>query len=335
MEVTERALLRIADATAVGEARRKADEIARSLGLDATDAGRVALVVTEVATNLVKHAGEGELLVRSLRSAEAAGVGLIALDRGPGIANVAEALRDGHSTSGTSGTGLGAIARVATRFEVFSERSRGTAVFAQVWNASPKPPDEPMTIGGVNVPYPGEPVSGDAWATRETSGATLLVVADGLGHGADAAVASQTAVEAFRTDRGSAPAEALERIHHALRHTRGAAVAVAAVDRERGLVRFAGIGNVAGTIFSGETTRSVVSHHGTAGGAARRIQEVTYPWRRGDILILHSDGLGSHWTLAGYPGLAQRHPALIAGVLYRDHRRGRDDTTVVVLREAA
>ena len=84
-----------------------------------------------------------------------------------------------------------------------------------------------------------------------------------------------------------------------------------------------------------ETTRSVVSHHGTAGGAARRIQEFTYPWKGGDILVLHSDGLGSHWTLAGYPGLAQRHPALIAGVLYRDHRRGRDDTTVVVVREAA
>jgi serine phosphatase RsbU (regulator of sigma subunit) len=192
-----------------------------------------------------------------------------------------------------------------------------------------------MTVGGVNVPYPGEPVSGDAWATRETPGTTLLMVADGLGHGTNAAAASRAAVEAFRSERGAAPAESLERIHLALRATRGAAVAVAAVDREKGLVRFAGIGNVSGTIVSGETTRSVVSHHGTAGGAARRIQEFTYPWNGGDILVLHSDGLGSHWTLAGYPGLAQRHPALIAGVLYRDHRRGRDDTTVVVVREAA
>jgi anti-sigma regulatory factor (Ser/Thr protein kinase) len=335
MEVTEYALLRVGDGTAVGEARRTAGELASSLGLDATDAGRVALVVTEIATNVVKHAGEGELLVRGLRSAEATGVGVVALDRGPGIANVSEALRDGHSTRGTSGTGLGAIARIATRFEIFSEPGRGTAVLAQVWSAETKPASEPMEIGGVSVPYPGEIVSGDAWATRETPGTTLLMVADGLGHGTHAAAASRAAVDAFRLDRGAAPAEALERIHHALRPTRGAAVAVAAVDREKGLVRFAGIGNIAGTIVSGEKTRSVVSHHGTAGGAARRIQEFTYPWNGGDLLVLHSDGLTSRWTLAAYPGLAQRHPALIAGVLYRDHRRGRDDTTVVVLREAA
>ena len=65
----------------------------------------------------------------------------------------------------------------------------------------------------------------------------------------------------------------------------------------------------------------------------RRVQEFTYPWPPGAILVLHSDGLLSHWTLDRHPGLAARHPMLLAGILYRDFRRGRDDTTVVVARE--
>jgi len=48
------------------------------------------------------------------------------------------------------------------------------------------------------------------------------------------------------------------------------------------------------------------------------------------MLVLHSDGLVSHWSLDAYPGLAARDPSLIAGILYRDFTRGRDDVTVVV-----
>ena len=65
------------------------------------------------------------------------------------------------------------------------------------------------------------------------------------------------------------------------------------------------------------------------------IQVFTAPWPAGALVLLHSDGLASHWTLDRYPGLSARYPTLVAGVLYRDHRRGRDDTTVVVAREAA
>ena len=91
---------------------------------------------------------------------------------------------------------------------------------------------------------------------------------------------------------------------------------------------------IAGTILANGATRSTVSHHGTAGHDARRIQEFTYPWEADALLVLHSDGLVSRWTLERYPGLVSRHPTLTAAVLYRDFRRGRDDTSVVVLRNA-
>ena len=79
----------------------------------------------------------------------------------------------------------------------------------------------------------------------------------------------------------------------------------------------------------------MVSHNGTVGHVTRKVQEFVYPWLPGALVIMHSDGLGTQWSLERYPGLALRDPALIAGVLYRDFQRGRDDVTVLVAREAA
>ena len=332
MEVSERARLQIGDASTIGAARRRSAGLAQSLGLAELDAGRLALVVTEASTNLVKHAGGGEIFLRALEENGAVGVDMLALDRGPGIRNIGEALRDGFSTGGTPGTGLGAIARNASRFDLYSHAG-GAAVLAQIWPSGCASPKEAIEVGGINVPHPGESVSGDAWAVQYGADCVLLLVADGLGHGMLAADASRAAVDAFGKRRGASPAEALEEIHRALRSTRGAAVSIAALDRKRGQLGFAGIGNIAGVIVNGARSRSLVSHHGIVGTAVRRIQEFSYPWAAGDVLVLHSDGLGSHWSLDDYPGLAQRHPSLIAGVLYRDHRRGSDDTAVAVLRE--
>jgi hypothetical protein len=74
------------------------------------------------------------------------------------------------------------------------------------------------------------------------------------------------------------------------------------------------------------------AHNGIAGHEARRIHEFSYPFPDDGLLVLHSDGLKSQWSLDGYPGLAERDPALIAGILFRDFNRGRDDVTVVVAR---
>jgi anti-sigma regulatory factor (Ser/Thr protein kinase) len=336
MEVIEHALLRVTDVSTVGEARRAASDLARKIELGETDAGRAALVVTEAATNVVKHGGGGEIFLRELRrEAAAAGIGILALDRGPGIGRPADALRDGYSTRGTSGTGLGAIARTATRFDLYSALGAGTVIAAEVWPANALPPRPSLAVGGVVAPYPGEVVSGDAWAAHESPEAMSVIVADGLGHGERAAEAARVAVAAFGRHAGLAPADLLARVHEALRPTRGAAAAIAHVDRRRGVVRFAGLGNISATIVSGGATRSLVSHHGTAGGVARRIQEFNYPWSAGDLLVLHSDGIATHWKPDAYPGLAQRDPAIVAAVLYRDHTRGRDDATVVAVREAS
>ena len=325
--------LHIGDPSAVGEARRGAIALARAKHFDETDTGRVGLVVTELASNLVKHAGGGEIIIVDAGDAGDAGIDVLALDRGPGIADFREAMRDGYSSAGTPGGGLGAVARLGAVFEVYSRRDAGTVLFARIADRSQAAPTMHCVIGGVNVPHPQETISGDAWTISRRTAGVVVLVADGLGHGPQAHTAACAAAEAFHAHAQASPGELVTRIHEALRPTRGAAVGVAEI--APGQLRFAGLGNIAGTILANGTTRSVISHHGTAGHDVRRIQEFAYPWVANATLVLHSDGLMSRWSLDDYPGLIAKHPVLIAGVLYRDFRRGRDDTTVVVVREAA
>jgi anti-sigma regulatory factor (Ser/Thr protein kinase) len=319
VEVTETVRLDVSESSAVGGARRRASDLAQSLGFDAEGVGRVALVVTEAASNLVKHAGGGELLLHPC-GAEGQ-LDLLALDRGRGIEDVARATRDGFSTGGTPGTGLGAIRRNSTVMDLYTRPGGGTGLFARLCVKAPRP--RAMEVGAVSIRYPGEQVCGDGFATAEDAERWQVLVVDGLGHGLGAV---------FRATPMLGLPELLSRMHRALAPTRGAAVGVAEIDRGRELLRFAGIGNVAGSIVSGGQSRSTVSLYGTMGHDARRFQEFTYPWPRGSLFVLHSDGLSARWNLEDYPGLGARHPGLIAGILYRDFGRARDDATVVVLR---
>jgi hypothetical protein len=111
-------------------------------------------------------------------------------------------------------------------------------------------------------------------------------------------------------------------------------VAVARIDEAARTVRYVGVGNICGVLVTAAGARHMVSHNGTAGHIAPRIREFTYDFTGNPLVILHSDGLTGRWDLAAYPGLASQHPSLIAGVLLRDHRRARDDASVVAMRPA-
>lgn len=322
----------VRDVTQVAEARRSAVAVARNLGFNDEETGRVAIAATELATNLIKHGSGGELLVGPFEDASGSGLECLALDKGRGMPDVEACLRDGYSTAGSPGTGLGAIARQSQLFEIFSRPGLGTAVLARFQRRSVAGAMRfgSTTFGAVSLPKAGEDVCGDGWAVQAHPDGLTMMVADGLGHGPLAAEAAKGAMTVFADHHALAPAEIVDRMHAALRATRGAAVSVARLDLGRERVHFAGIGNVAGTLLAGSTVRKMVSHNGTAGHAVKRIQEFTYEFVGAPIVLLCSDGLVTSWALDRYPGLATRHPTLIAGVLYRDFNRGRDDVTVLV-----
>ena len=327
--------LPIVESSQVGEARRIAMAIATRLGFNETERGQVGIVVTEVANNLVLHAKDGLLLLQASTKNDITGMEILALDKGPGIRDIQECMRDGFSTAGTPGNGLGAISRLSAFLDIHSTPKVGTALLSHLW-ASPMPVQQSknnLEMGVVCLPIRGEEVPGDAWAIDQQAGRSLLLVADGLGHGPLAAQASLEAVRIFRENVRKSPKEIIEAAHAALRSTRGAALAITEVDFERQVVRFAGIGNISSCVFFPEGSYSMVSHNGTVGHEVRKIQEFVYQWPKGGLLVMHSDGLSTQWRLDRYPGLITRHPSLIAGVLYRDFSRGRDDVTVLVARE--
>lgn len=325
-------IIPVADPSRVAEARRAATRAATALGFREEAIGRLAIIASELATNILKHAGEGEVLVRRFADAEGDGVELVALDRGPGMADVARCLADGYSTVGSRGTGLGAVQRLSQSFAVFSQPGQGTVILARCTDRGPGPADASAVIGAVCAVCPGETQSGDDWHVRHRTGGIRILLADGSGHGPLAAQAAASAVAVFKDEPGWPLGTLADRIHHALAPTRGAAIAVAELDREARVVRFIGIGNIAGTIYDGLGSKKLVSMNGTAGRLAPRIREFDYPFSGPLTLALHSDGIGSRWDLATYPGLVRSHPSLSAGILYRDHRRGRDDATAVVVR---
>jgi hypothetical protein len=159
------------------------------------------------------------------------------------------------------------------------------------------------------------------------------MVSDGLGHGQLAGEASLQAVRVFEDAPWSGAENAVTDLHAALRSSRGAAVSVTDVDFENQRVDYCGLGNIAGTILHPQGVQRMVSHNGTAGHSAAKIASFRYRWQQGSVLVLHSDGISTHWSLDRYPGLLRNHPSVIAGVLYRDFGRGRDDATVVVLKQ--
>ena len=312
----------IDDSSKVGEARRAAQTLA-NFEFNAEIAGKVTIAATELANNLILHAGGGELLIQTLGEDEHTVVELLAIDRGPGMANIDRCMTDGYSTAGTPGTGLGAIRRLATEFDIHSMPGEGTIVMARFGSGTG------IEYGAINIALEGEIECGDAWCLKEDSQGLALFLVDGLGHGTFAAEAARTAVSAFAREPFAEPQEIMMRANGLMSKTRGGAAACARVIGSK--VSYAGVGNISGTLLSAGKSQGMVSQNGTLGTYHRRSLQFDYARDPGALLIMYSDGISGRWELKERADLLARHPAIIAAAIYRDYGRERDDATVVVV----
>jgi anti-sigma regulatory factor (Ser/Thr protein kinase) len=321
----------VEDAGAAGVARRVAVDAAQRLGFADQRLGELTIVATEITSNLYKHADRGRVGIRCLRAESLGAVELVAIDEGPGMADAVLSARDGHSTAGTLGIGLGAIARLSNRVDGYSLPGRGTVLTAQLWPDAATPAQ--VAVEGLSRPLTGERVCGDRFAVRPHEGGLLLMVADGLGHGPLAAAASSAAADVFRGSSLGSPAAIIEHLHKTISYTRGAAISVARLAGTA--VQFAGLGNVAGAIAwpNGER-RGLVSMPGIVGHQLRQIREFDYQMDADAVLIMHSDGVSERWNLGNYPGLPRRAPLTVAATLLRDGGQRRDDACVLVAKAA-
>ncbi|MEV6881336.1 ATP-binding SpoIIE family protein phosphatase [Streptomyces sp. NPDC051135] len=323
-----------ADVALAPAARRHAGNLARDLGMPQAQVARVELCVTEMATNMLKYAHDGSLVLRVVRARDRAAVECLSLDSGPGIRNVQEALRDGISASGSLGIGLGTIARMADVSGVHSLPGRGTVVHARFWaeGENGAPAAGPLDTGGLTRPLGGEQACGDTWAVRTAEGpdALLLMMCDGLGHGPLAAQASDRARGAFRASSHTDPARVLEDIHQALRNSRGAAVAVALVEPAAQRVRVSGAGNITALAATSSGRTGLPSLPGIAGVQLPRPRTFEAALPPGAALIMHSDGLSDRWKPADFPGLLAHDSSVVAAQIFSQAAVRRDDAGIVV-----
>lgn len=316
----------ITDRSSVGEARRAANAVALSMGFNEQKRSDLSIVVTELGNNVLLHARTGRILICPVEAA-ATCLDIVAVDIGPGIRDVGRAFEDGVSTGGTAGQGLGAIKRLSDTVSLYSVPGRGTVVFCR-FGLSAAP--ENIPVGVISIPIHGEVECGDSYLALPGPRRSVYMIADGLGHGPVASEAAREAVKSVQACAQESLTEVMNATHNALKATRGAAMSIAVVDHARSLVTYAGVGNVTAAVGNGASTRNMVSRNGTLGAMLPRVHEYTYPFEPGMVLLMYSDGLNSKCSLSGYPGIMSRPPSLIAGLLFRDFSRQRDDATVLV-----
>ncbi|MEO8164930.1 MAG: ATP-binding protein [Betaproteobacteria bacterium] len=316
-------LIPISDPSGVGEARRQIAALAASIQLEESPAGNLALAVTEAATNIVKHAREGTIAARIVTCNGMPGVEVLAIDKGAGISSVHASMRDGHSTMGSAGQGLGALSRVTSGLEIWSSPGGGTIMRFEVWPKTITAPADCSPVTGVVCQeMAGESACGDGWVVLEGRDRVVVFVGDGLGHGPEAAAAVHAAIAAVEKHADVDATTMMDIVHDALRATRGAAGAVAVLKPSSQQCEFCGVGNISAMIRADGTGHSMVSNNGTLGHRVRKLQPFQYAFPPNALFIAHSDGIATHWNLASYPGLESRHPAVVAATLFRDHSRG-------------
>jgi anti-sigma regulatory factor (Ser/Thr protein kinase) len=359
--------LPVADPSHVHAAVAMADAAAAHAGLTPADRASCALIATELATNLARHARDGQLVASATEPGPAAWVQLAALDSGPGIPDVDAAMADGYSTANSLGGGLGACRRAAGVFDLYTAPGAGTTIIARIGPGSPLTPSSPATpsgptnptthsspsgpirVGGILAARPGERESGDAWGVLWRAGTITVVIMDGLGHGPEAAQAAANGLRELAVPAGADdPLALLGRLDRRLAGGRGAVAAVARMSADE--FTFSGIGNIGARLgstgapagqagrpdWAGRAARpagahGLVSSMGTLGlGQRLRPQAFVAPWREHSLFTAHTDGVRSSWDLSRYPGLTGHDPAVMAALIWRDAATRGDDAAVVV-----
>lgn len=316
--------------------KRDVGKKALEIGLSPEQVGKLDIIISELVTNLLKFGERGrEFLWKQIVQNGKKGIELIAIDKGPGISHVLQAMQDGYSTAGTAGEGLGAVKRLSNFFDIYSQTNAGTAVLCRVFEKEGSVREYgPWVVGGISVAKSGESDCGDGYLLECDPSRRLfrILVLDGLGHGTDAHRAAEEGINVYRRYGQESPSLILKEIHSALTKTRGAVGMALSFDVNRDMLIYSGVGNISGRLTAFQKPVSLVSSNGILGYTISTVREHETAWGRGQLLVVHSDGIPARWDLSAYPGIERHDPVLLAACLYRDFDRTTDDVTVIVSR---
>jgi anti-sigma regulatory factor (Ser/Thr protein kinase) len=294
----------------------------------------IDIVLAELSSNLIKHAGHGHLLFRLENSEKKhSALEFLVIDNGPGIADVPRMMKDGVSTSNTLGHGLGSIQRLTDLFQIYSMQNWGTICYAKITNQSgpPRKPSVDLEVRSLMVPKGIEVVCGDGYTVKRSSDHIIVFFADGLGHGPHAHDAVEQAKAFFRQCQETDPVEIVREMHATVRKTRGLVGSVAVLDVKERKWRMCGVGNITTRLYGGMMFKHYMSYNGIIGlNIPNSLKETVVEAERNQLLIMCSDGLRSRWDLTRYPSIFKYDNMLLAAALYKDFNRANDDTSIFI-----
>jgi anti-sigma regulatory factor (Ser/Thr protein kinase) len=328
----------VGEESQVGEVRRAVQEMAKQKGFSEEHVGRASLVATELATNLVKHSQTGGDILfgpKANGQAPSRGFEIISIDKGVGIRDIKKALTDGFSTAGSPGTGLGAVKRLSEAVDIHSKEGGGTVLVANLLpRKAGNTTDDTCSaeFQAICTAHTDGEVSGDTCSVIFKGHIVRIMMADGLGHGAAAAIASQAAVKVFEENPSEDLAALISKMHARLQHTRGAVVAIAHIDLKARHLKYAGVGNIEARVTTESAVRGCATSNGTVGVYPLKPTEFIYPLPPTGVFVMHTDGIGTRWRLASYPGLNIHNLRIVTALVYRDFVRKHDDATILALK---
>jgi anti-sigma regulatory factor (Ser/Thr protein kinase) len=326
---------RIEERSYVSYIKREIHTEASHCHFSETRVGEIDIIVSEVCSNLIKHAGGGDVLYRiSDVSEQESRFEIVCIDKGPGMADVPKMMKDGTSTTKTLGHGLGAIERLSTFSQVYSIPGWGTIVYALVSTEEKKYAAKnglELDFRTLSVNKPRETVCGDGYRVKRTGQEVQIFFGDGLGHGEHAKEAVDRAGNFFMGYEERDPVSILRMIHEHVRRTRGLVGTVAIGDLKTNEWRICGVGNILTRLYSGVTYKNYMSYNGALGlNVPNSMKESIYRIEKNQHLIMCSDGIRSRWDLNKYPSIFKYDCTLLAAALYSDFNRGNDDSSILV-----
>lgn len=298
------------------------------------ETGKIDIIVSEVTSNIIKHAARGELLYRVVHGGEVRPTfEMICIDKGPGIKDLANAMKDGNSTTNTIGGGMGSMERQSTLFQIMTMPGWGTALYSRVGpvHTAGGPSSFGIEVKSLLVPKLHEEVCGDGYAVVHRQSKTKILFGDGLGHGKFAAEAMAAAADFFLTCEDEEPVAILKQMHESVRRTRGLVATVVTFDRQAAEWQICGIGNISTRMYTGVEYRSYMAYNGTVGLNIPNSMKASFiPVEKNQHLIMCSDGITTRWQFNKFPYVFKYDPMLVAGSIYKDFARGSDDASVLI-----
>jgi anti-sigma regulatory factor (Ser/Thr protein kinase) len=328
----------IADDSSQVLLRSKLRAVSRRMGFQEAVRERMELVCNEIITNQLKYAGRhGLVQIWEHSNNEFTALDLFALDYGPGIPNLPAALRDGYTTSGTMGKGLGAIQRLSSECEFYtlphglaSESPwHGVAVWARFY-AGDKPRPRRFQCGHFVRAYQDDVYNGDCICVLPDNHRVKWLHADGLGHGKEAAealIGADAVLDTVTPLDGT-----LQNLSRRLRGGRGAVAMACEIDFNARTLHVCGVGDMGAFLVCNGERRVLNFSPGVLGHEHRSFELIEQAFPQQALLITASDGLRRNWGLSTYPGLWRLHPQLIALLLGNVTTRNNDDKSIFVVR---